>query len=160
MSGETILTVVGNLTAEPELRFTPSGLAVATFTVASTPHTFDKVLTGAENDDEGFAFVDDERRTVGRHGDGVVGVLTDRCVGRGETPKSGQSPCPFRSSRRVAPGNFTPRPPQNRAVAVGTALSGGPPHRSQRAGLPHWAPTSGVGVEAHAGPGMRDADGW
>ena len=42
MSGETILTVVGNLTAEPELRFTPSGLAVATFTVASTPRTFDK----------------------------------------------------------------------------------------------------------------------
>ena len=44
-------------------------------------------------------------------------------------------------------------------VAVGTALTGGPPHRSQRAGLPHWAPTSGAGVEAHAGPGMRDADG-
>ena len=43
-------------------------------------------------------------------------------------------------------------------VAVGTALTGGPPHRSQRAGLPHWAPTSGVGVEAHAGPGMRDPD--
>src|SRR6188474_3629954 len=42
MSGETVLTVVGNLTADPELRFTPSGAAVASFTVASTPRTFDR----------------------------------------------------------------------------------------------------------------------
>jgi single-strand DNA-binding protein len=42
MAGETIITVVGNLTADPELRFTPSGAAVASFTVASTPRTFDK----------------------------------------------------------------------------------------------------------------------
>jgi single-strand DNA-binding protein len=37
-----MITVVGNLTADPELRFTPSGAAVASFTVASTPRTFDK----------------------------------------------------------------------------------------------------------------------
>ena len=42
MAGETIITVVGNLTADPELRFTPSGAAVASFTVASTPRTFDR----------------------------------------------------------------------------------------------------------------------
>lgn len=42
MAGETILTVVGNLTADPELRFTPSGSAVANFTIASTPRTFDR----------------------------------------------------------------------------------------------------------------------
>jgi len=42
MAGETITTVVGNLTADPELRFTPSGAAVANFTVASTPRTFDR----------------------------------------------------------------------------------------------------------------------
>lgn len=42
MAGETIITVVGNLTADPELRFTPSGAAVANFTVASTPRTFDR----------------------------------------------------------------------------------------------------------------------
>jgi hypothetical protein len=35
------------------------------------------------------------------------------------------------------------------SIAVGTALTGGPPRRSQRAGLPHWAPASGSGVEAH-----------
>lgn len=42
MAGETIITLVGNLTADPELRFTPSGAAVANFTVASTPRTFDR----------------------------------------------------------------------------------------------------------------------
>ena len=42
MAGETTITVVGNLTADPELRFTPSGAAVANFTVASTPRTFDR----------------------------------------------------------------------------------------------------------------------
>ncbi len=40
MANETIATIVGNLTADPELRFTPNGVAVANFTVASTPRTF------------------------------------------------------------------------------------------------------------------------
>ena len=42
MAGETIITVVGNLTDDPELRFTPSGAAVAKFRVASTPRTTDR----------------------------------------------------------------------------------------------------------------------
>ena len=42
MAGETTITIVGNLTADPELRFTPSGAAVANFTVASTPRAFDR----------------------------------------------------------------------------------------------------------------------
>jgi single-strand DNA-binding protein len=42
MAGETVITVIGNLTGDPELRFTPSGAAVASFTVASTPRTFDR----------------------------------------------------------------------------------------------------------------------
>jgi single-strand DNA-binding protein len=42
VAGDTTITVVGNLTADPELRFTPSGAAVANFTVASTPRMFDR----------------------------------------------------------------------------------------------------------------------
>ncbi len=42
MAGDTTLTIVGNLTQDPELRFTPSGAAVANFTVASTPRQFDR----------------------------------------------------------------------------------------------------------------------
>jgi single-strand DNA-binding protein len=42
MAGETVITVVGNLVDDPELRFTPSGAAVASFTIASTPRTYDR----------------------------------------------------------------------------------------------------------------------
>ncbi|WP_216918230.1 single-stranded DNA-binding protein [Nocardia noduli] len=42
MAGDTVITVIGNLTADPELRFTPAGAAVANFTVASTPRYFDR----------------------------------------------------------------------------------------------------------------------
>lgn len=42
MAGETVITVVGNLTDDPELRFTPSGAAVAKFRIASTPRTLDR----------------------------------------------------------------------------------------------------------------------
>ena len=45
-------------------------------------------------------------------------------------------------------------------IAVGTALTSGPPHRSQRAGLPHWAPASDPGVESHRGERMPYAGGW
>ena len=46
MAGDTIITIIGNLTADPELRFTPSGAAVANFTVASTPRS----STGRRNE--------------------------------------------------------------------------------------------------------------
>jgi len=42
MAGETVICVVGNLTSDPELRYTQGGLAVANFTIASTPRTFDR----------------------------------------------------------------------------------------------------------------------
>ncbi|RLK58458.1 single-stranded DNA-binding protein [Actinokineospora cianjurensis] len=42
MAGETVITVIGNLTSDPELRFTPAGAAVANFSVASTPRTLDR----------------------------------------------------------------------------------------------------------------------
>jgi len=46
MAGETIITVVGNLTADPELRYTQNGLAVVNFTIASTPRSFDRATNG------------------------------------------------------------------------------------------------------------------
>ncbi|UKD50765.1 single-stranded DNA-binding protein (plasmid) [Amycolatopsis sp. FU40] len=51
MAGDTIITVVGNLTSDPDIRFTPSGAAVANFTVASTPRTLDR-QTGEWKDGE------------------------------------------------------------------------------------------------------------
>lgn len=54
MAGETIITIVGNLTGDPELRFTPSGAAVANFTVASTPRTFDRMTNEWKDGDAMF----------------------------------------------------------------------------------------------------------
>ncbi|MDR2896006.1 MAG: single-stranded DNA-binding protein [Propionibacteriaceae bacterium] len=54
MSGETPITIVGNLTGDPELRFTPSGAAVANFTVASTPRTFDRASNEWKDGDAMF----------------------------------------------------------------------------------------------------------
>lgn len=54
MAGETIITLVGNLTADPELRFTPSGAPVANFTVASTPRTFDRQTSEWKDGDAMF----------------------------------------------------------------------------------------------------------
>lgn len=54
MAGETIITVIGNLTGDPELRFTASGAPVANFTVASTPRTFDKATNEWKDGDALF----------------------------------------------------------------------------------------------------------
>ena len=49
MAGDTIITVIGNLTADPELRFTPSGAAVASFTIASTPRSYNRTTSKWED---------------------------------------------------------------------------------------------------------------
>ncbi|MEV1020077.1 single-stranded DNA-binding protein [Streptomyces sp. NPDC050264] len=54
MAGETVITVVGNLVDDPELRFTPSGAAVAKFRVASTPRTFDRQTNEFKDGDSLF----------------------------------------------------------------------------------------------------------
>jgi single-strand DNA-binding protein len=54
VAGETVITVVGNLTGDPELRFTPSGAAVASFTVASTPRMLDKATNEWKDGDALF----------------------------------------------------------------------------------------------------------
>ncbi len=54
MAGETVITVVGNLVDDPELRFTPSGAAVASFRIASTPRTYNKQTNAWEDGDSLF----------------------------------------------------------------------------------------------------------
>jgi single-strand DNA-binding protein len=54
VAGDTVITVVGNLTDDPELRFTPSGAAVANFTVASTPRSFNRQTSAWEDGDTLF----------------------------------------------------------------------------------------------------------
>lgn len=53
-AGDVVVTIIGNLTADPELRFTPSGAAVASFTIASTPRVLDKATNEWKDGDSLF----------------------------------------------------------------------------------------------------------
>jgi single-strand DNA-binding protein len=72
MSGETIITVIGNLTGDPELRYTQGGKAVANFTVASTPRTFDRQANEWKDADALFL----RASAWGDLGEHVAGSLT------------------------------------------------------------------------------------
>lgn len=54
MAGDTVITVVGNITADPELRYTQNGLAVANFTIASTPSVYDRATNAFKDGDPLF----------------------------------------------------------------------------------------------------------
>ncbi|MCK2031245.1 single-stranded DNA-binding protein [Microbacterium galbinum] len=72
MAGETVITVVGNLTADPELRFTQNGLPVANFTIASTPRNMDRATNEWKDGDPLFL-----RASVWREfAEHVAGTLT------------------------------------------------------------------------------------
>lgn len=81
MSGETVICVVGNLTADPEMRYTNSGVPFASFTIASTPSTFDKQSNEWKDGDALFL-----RATIWReHAEHVANSLTKgaRVIARG-----------------------------------------------------------------------------
>lgn len=86
MAGETVITVVGNLTADPEMRYTQNGLPVANFTIASTPRTFDKASNEWKDGDALFL-----RASVWREfAEHVAGSLTKgmRVVAQGRLVQS------------------------------------------------------------------------
>mgnify|MGYP003165640232 CR=1 FL=1 len=62
MAGETVLTIVGNLTADPELRTTGGGATVASFTIASTPRNWNRQANQFEDGPAEAAFVSDAGR--------------------------------------------------------------------------------------------------
>lgn len=72
MSNEAVLTVVGNLTADPELRYTPSGGAVASFTIASTPRTFDRTANEWKDGDPLFLRCSLRRQAAENAADGLT----------------------------------------------------------------------------------------
>nr|WP_278101142.1 single-stranded DNA-binding protein [Microbacterium proteolyticum] len=99
MTGETTLTVIGNLTADPELRYTQNGLPVANFTIASTPRTFDRQANEWKDGDPLFL-----RASVWREfAEHVAGSLT-------------------KGSRVIATGRLKQRSYQDREGATKTTL--------------------------------------
>lgn len=94
MAGETILTVAGNLTNDPELRFTPSGPAVANFTVASTPRSFDRQANEWQDGDALFmrcsAWKDMAENVAESLTKGTRVVVTGRLKSRSYETKEGE----------------------------------------------------------------------
>ncbi|MEO7069043.1 MAG: single-stranded DNA-binding protein [Nostocoides sp.] len=94
MAGETIVTLIGNLTGDPELRFTPSGAAVANFTVASTPRQFDRQTNEWKDGETLFMrcsiwreAAENVAESLGR---GTRVVVTGRLVSRSFDTKEGE----------------------------------------------------------------------
>ncbi len=95
MPGETVLTVVGNLTADPELRYTQNGLPVVNFTIASTPRTFDRQANEWKDGDALFmrasAWRDFAEHIAGTLTKGMRVVATGRLRQRNYQDREGQT---------------------------------------------------------------------
>lgn len=149
MAGETIITVVGNLTADPELRYTQNGLAVANFTIASTPRVFDRKAN--EMKDGPALFL---RASVWREfAEHVAGSLT-------------------KGMRVIAQGRLTQRSYQDKEGITRTAIelevdAIGPDLRWSTAQVTRAASTGGgqqqrpqQSTEPWSTPGSASADEW
>lgn len=95
MAGETFITVVGNLTADPELRYTQNGLPVANFTIASTPRTFDRQANEWKDGDPLFlrasVWRDFAEHVAGSLTKGMRVVATGRLRQRSYQDREGQN---------------------------------------------------------------------
>lgn len=93
MANDTQITLVGNLTADPELRYTQSGTAVASFTVASTPRSFDKQTGQWKDGDTLFLrcsiWRDYAENVAESLGKGMQVIVQGRLVQRQYTPRDG-----------------------------------------------------------------------
>jgi single-strand DNA-binding protein len=164
MAGETIITVVGNLTADPELRYTQNGLAVANFTIASTPRTFDR-QANEWKDGEALFLRASCWREFAEH---VAGSLTkgSRVIAQGRLKqrsyetKEGEKRTTMElevdeigPSLRYATASVT-RAPSNRGVGGGGSFGGG---QSDDA----WAPSAPAAQsQPQQGGGGSGSDVW
>ncbi|QCX77651.1 Single-stranded DNA-binding protein 2 [Streptomyces sp. YIM 121038] len=148
MAGETPITVVGNVVADPELRFTPSGAAVANFRVASTPRTFDRTTNEWKDGDPLFLSVSVWRQQAEnvaetiRRGDRVIVVGR---LGQRQYEKDGQT----RSSYEI------------QAEDVGPALKNASAQVTKNSAQNGQQPAQGYGQQgAQQGYGAPQGDPW
>src|SRR5690606_37127857 len=150
MAGDTIITVVGNLTSDPELRYTQNGLAVANFTIASTPRTFDRQANEWKDGETLFL-----RASVWRDfAENVAGTLTKgtRVVAQGRLrqrsyeTKEGEK----RTSYELDIDEIGPSLRYARAQVTRTTSGGGGGSR-QSSGDQPWAASGGSSSGSSAG---------
>ncbi|HYO33499.1 MAG TPA: single-stranded DNA-binding protein [Nocardioidaceae bacterium] len=149
MAGDTTITLVGNLTDDPDLRFTPSGAAVANFTVASTPRFFDK-QTNEWKDSEALFLrcsiwrqaAENVAETLQR---GARVIVTGRLKQRSYETREGEK----RTTFEVEVEEIGPSLKYATAKVTKTSRSGGSSGGSSGGGNDPWAtPASGAGSNA------------
>lgn len=165
MAGETVITVVGNLTADPELRYTQSGVAVANFTIASTPRTFDRASNEWKDGDALFL-----RASVWREfAEHVAGSLTKgmRVIAQGnlrqrnyETREGERRSSIELDVQEIGPSLRYATAQVTRSAAPAGGFGGGRSGAPQQipGGAPQAAPQSAG--EPWATPGSTGADAW
>ena len=143
MSGDTAITLVGNLTADPELRFTQSGVPVADFTVASTPRVFDRASGEWKDGDAMFLRCTLWRQPAENVAEtltkGARVIVTGHLRQRSYETREGRSapssrststrsgrPCATPPPGSPAPAKPPPRPPRPAAVVSTAAATRGP----------------------------------
>ena len=167
MAGETVITVVGNLTADPELRYTQSGVPVANFTIASTPRTFDRASNEWKDGDALFL-----RASVWREfAEHVAGSLTKgmRVIAQGnlrqrnyETREGERRSSIELDVQEIGPSLRYATAQVTRSASNAGGFGGGRPGGAPQqipGGAPQAAPQQ-QSNEPWATPGSTGADAW
>jgi single-strand DNA-binding protein len=162
MAGETVITVVGNLTADPELRYTQNGLPVANFTIASTPRTFDRQANEWKDGEALFlrasVWRDFAEHVAGSLTKGMRVVATGRLRQRSYQDREGNN----RTAIELEVDEIGPS--LRYATAQVTRAAGGGQSRGQVADEPWATPGSsgggnnGGGADAWSAPGAYGDD--
>ncbi len=146
MSNDTTITVIGNLTADPELRYTQNGLAVANFTIASTPRTFDRQANDWKDGETLFlrasAWRDFAENIAGSLTKGSRVIASGRLKQRSYETKEGER----RTSIELEVDELGPSLRNATATVTRTQSRGGQPGQQQTQGgqqpTEQWAPSS------------------
>lgn len=159
MAGETVITVVGNLTADPELRYTQNGLPVANFTIASTPRQFDRQANEWKDQDALFmrcsAWREFAEHIAGSLTKGMRVVAQGRLVQRSYQDREGNN----RTAMELQVDEIGPSLKYATAQVTRAARSGGA--GASGGGSDTWS-TPGASEEPWSTPGSSTAstDAW
>ncbi|QGJ95284.1 ssDNA binding protein [Microbacterium phage Jayden] len=154
MAGETVITVVGNLTADPELRYTQNGLPVANFTIASTPRFFDRQANEWKDGDALFL-----RASVWREfAEHVAGSLTKgmRVIATGQLKQRSYQDREGNNRTAIELQVDEIGPSLRYATAQVTRAASGGGQRQQSSQNDAWAPSE----EPWSTPGSSSTDAW
>ena len=159
MAGETIITVVGNLTADPELRYTQNGLPVANFTIASTPRNFDRAANEWKDGEALFlrasVWREFAEHVAGSLTKGSRVIATGRLRQRSYQDREGQN----RTSIELEVDEIGPSLRYATAQVTRAASSGGGGASRQQVSEEPWAPPgSSSGADAWSTPGSYGDD--